>query len=103
MRLILDNLDPYEFELNNGDRLKVKVENCEISPARLNTIPVTNSDKEPELRIFPAEARQRAITYTGNCIMTLAWSKNGHKNASIDFDLGPMPVMVRVSFNLADD
>ncbi|KAG5670198.1 hypothetical protein PVAND_000476 [Polypedilum vanderplanki] len=90
MRLILDNLEPYEFELNNGDRLKVKVENCEILRPRLTSQPEAKIQK-----VFPSEARQRAITYTGNCMMTLAWSKNGHKNASIDFDLGPLPIMIR--------
>jgi DNA-directed RNA polymerase beta subunit len=93
MRLVLKNLEPYEFELINGDRLKVNVENCEIKPPKVNSqIDVV------ERRIFPAESRQRAVTYTGNCTMTLGWIHNGTRQGSIDFDLGPMPIMIRVSY-----
>jgi DNA-directed RNA polymerase beta subunit len=95
MRLILQNLEPYEFELINGERLKVSIENCEIKPPR-----VTAQIDVKEKRIFPAEARQRAVTYTGNCSMSLAWSKNGSKQGLIDFDLGPIPIMIRVSASL---
>lgn len=92
MKTVIDSIKPYEFELVNGEKLKVVIEECSIKPPR-----VTNQIDVKERRIFPAEARQRAVTYTGNCTMTLGWSKNGQRQPSIDFDLGPVPVMVRVS------
>lgn len=92
MKTVLDSIEPYEFELNNGEKFKIVIEDCSISAPR-----VTTQIDVKERRIFPSEARQRAVTYTGNCSMTLGWHKNGVKQASIDFDLGPVPLMVRVS------
>lgn len=94
MKDVLENLQPFEFELNNGEKLKVLIEECNITPPRINS-----QIDVKERRIFPSEARQRAVTYTGNCTMTLGWYKNSKKQASIDFDLGPVPIMVRVSFH----
>jgi DNA-directed RNA polymerase I subunit RPA2 len=92
MKTIIDSLEPYEFELINGERIKIQVENCEITAPK-----ITSQIDVKERRVFPSEARQRSITYTGNCSMTLGWSKNGSRNGSIDFDLGPIPIMIRVS------
>lgn len=93
MQTIIQSLDPYEFELINGERIKIHIESCKITPPTINTqIDVR------ERKVFPSEARQRSITYTGNCSMTLGWSKNDSaRSGSVDFDLGPVPVMVRVS------
>jgi DNA-directed RNA polymerase beta subunit len=93
MQSILDSLDPYEFELVNGEKIKVNIETCEITAPKITT-QIDVYDR----RIFPAEARQRAITYAGNCTMTLQWSKNDVKQAPIEFDLGAIPVMIRVNF-----
>lgn len=90
---MLENIQPYEFELANGEKLKILIEDIVIEPPRVN---LTQIDVR-ERRIFPAEARQRAVTYSGTCKMSLGWSKNGIRQASIDFDLGPIPVMIRVS------
>lgn len=92
MKDVINSLQPYEFELLNGEKLKVSIENCEIAPPR-----VGNQIDVRERRIFPSEARQRAVTYAGTCVMTLAWSVNDKRQVPIEFDLGPIPVMVRVS------
>lgn len=85
MDQVLKSIEPYEFALLNGDKLKVSIESCTITRPE-----VSSQIKVKEKRFFPAEARQRAVTYAGNCHMTLAWSRNGVKNTSIDFDLGPV-------------
>lgn len=90
---VLRNLEPHEFELINGERIKVNIESCDIKPPRIST----HVDVK-EQRIFPAEARQRSITYTGSCTITLGWVKNHTRMGSIDFDLGPIPIMIRVRF-----
>ena len=92
METILKNIKPYEFELINGEKIKLQIESCVISPPRINT----QIDLK-ERRVFPSEFRQRSVTYTGNCSMTVSWSKNDSRQASLDFDLGPIPIMVRVS------
>jgi DNA-directed RNA polymerase beta subunit len=90
---MLEGLKPYEFELSNGEKLKVLIEDVSIAKPR-----VTQQIDVKERRIFPAEARQRAVTYSGNCTMTLGWWKSGKKQSSVEFDLGPIPLMIRVSF-----
>lgn len=92
MQSILKAIEPYEFELTNGEKLKVHIESCQITPPHINA----QIDLK-ERRVFPSESRQRSVTYTGNCSMTLGWSKNGARQPSIDFDLGEIPIMVRVS------
>lgn len=92
IKTILQSIKPYEFELSNGEKLKVKIEDISIAKPR-----VSQQIDVKERRIFPAEARQRAVTYCGNCTMTLAWWKNGGKQTSVEFDLGPIPLMIRVS------
>lgn len=93
MKKVLESIHPYEFELSNGEKLKVVIEEVVIDPPRVPTSQIDVIER----RIFPAEARQRAVTYTGNCKMTLGWYKNEVRQASIDFDLGAVPVMIRVS------
>lgn len=92
LKTVIKNMQPYEFELLNGEKLSIAIEDCSITPPR-----VTSQIDVKERRIFPSEARQRAVTYTGNCTMTLGWQKNGARQPSIDFDLGPIPIMIRVS------
>lgn len=93
IKTVLKSIQPYEFELTNGEKLKVIIEDISIAKPR-----VSQQIDVKERRIFPAEARQRAVTYSGNCTMNLGWWKNGAKQASVEFDLGPIPLMVRVRF-----
>lgn len=95
MRTVIESIEPYEFELSNGEKLKVAIEDINIDKPR-----VSQQIDVKERRIFPAEARQRAVTYSGNCTMNLGWWKNGAKQASIEFELGAVPLMIRVSFCL---
>lgn len=76
----------------NGEKLKVTIEECTITPPR-----VSSQIDVKERRIFPSEARQRAVTYTGDCKIVLGWCKNDVRQVSVDFDLGPIPLMIRVS------
>lgn len=80
---VIKSIDPYEFQLLNGEKIKIQIESISITRPE-----VIAQVKVNERRVFPAESRQRAVTYAGNCHMTLAWSKNDVKNVSIDFDLG---------------
>lgn len=92
IRNVLENLDPYEFEIQNGEKLKLVIENCSISEP---TVPITHVHVR-ERKIFPTECRQRASTYSGKCTLSLGWYKNDIKQPSIDFEMGEIPVMVKV-------
>jgi DNA-directed RNA polymerase I subunit RPA2 len=94
LKQVINSLDPHEFELTNGEKLKVFVEEVNITQPK-----VGSQIDVKERRIFPAESRQRHVTYAGNCSMTLGWYKNGNKQPSLDFDLGQIPLMIRVSIN----
>lgn len=83
MEQAIKSIEPYEFQLLNGEKLKISIESCSITRPE-----IPSQIKANEKRFFPAEARQRAVTYAGNCNMTLAWSRNNVKNTPIDFDLG---------------
>jgi DNA-directed RNA polymerase I subunit RPA2 len=92
METVVKSIKPFEFELLNGEKLKITIEECSITQPRIST-----QIDVKERRMFPSESRQLATTYAGNCTMTLGWSKNGVRQPSIEFDLGPVPVMIRVS------
>lgn len=93
MKTVIKSLEPFEFELINGEKFKIRIDDCTVTPPKVNM-----QIDVKERRIFPSECRQRAVTYSGNCTMTLSWSKNGSEQLPIEFDLGPIPMMIRVSF-----
>ncbi|CRK88797.1 CLUMA_CG002625, isoform A [Clunio marinus] len=90
IQTVIANIDPFEFELSNGEKIKIRIENCSIAKPQIN-----QQIDVKERRFFPAEARQRAVTYGGNCLMTLAWTKNDVNQGTLDFDLGQAPIMIR--------
>lgn len=89
----INHLTPLEFDLNNGEKISIQIEDCVITPPEVPTQMIGTATK----KIYPTECRQRASTYNGVVSMTLGWSKNGDKQPSIDIDLGNIPLMVKVS------
>jgi DNA-directed RNA polymerase I subunit RPA2 len=87
----LSKLNPLEFELPNGEKLFLQIEDCFISnpEVRAELIDVFNK------KIYPTECRQRASTYSGMVTLSLAWTKNGQQQPSVSFDLGEIPAMVK--------
>lgn len=86
------NMLPVKFELLNGERVEIKIENCTISSPQ---IPI-DEIKVKTKQIYPSECRQRAITYKGMCNIRVGWSINGFQKSSIDKDMGELPIMVKV-------
>lgn len=87
----LNNIEPVEFQIETGDRIKLVIEDCSILPP---TVPLGNFNVK-ERRIFPTECRQRGATYKGVCNVKIGWYVNGLKQSSVERDLGEVPIMLK--------
>ncbi|KAK4874170.1 hypothetical protein RN001_013530 [Aquatica leii] len=85
------DIKPVEFEIPNGDRICLRVEdvsiNCPLVP--LGVIGVRDQ------RIFPTECRQRAGTYAGKLNAKISWSVNGDARNYLEKDMGDIPIMIK--------
>lgn len=90
--LIVNNVNPVEFQVNN-DRLKFSINELSFSYPEVpfNTIGVKDRT------IYPAECRQGGSTYKGHLTGRIAWSLNGVEQTEFVKDFGQLPVMVKVS------
>ena len=59
------------------------------------TIPETNVYSR-SVKIFPAECRERAVTYKAKMSLTLCWKVDGQKAGTMDKVVGQVPIMVKV-------
>lgn len=89
----VENIAPIFVELSNGDKIRLRIEECTISPP---TIPL-NAISVKDRRIYPSECRQRGVSYKGMCSARIGWDINGLKQPSVDKDLGEIPIMMKVN------
>lgn len=87
------NIHPVEFEIPNGERVKLFVESITISPPQVPVSCIAAKNK----KIFPSECRQRACTYSGACSVGVGWSINGVPRPTVDKSMGEIPIMLRVN------
>lgn len=87
------NIYPVEFEMPDGDRVKLFVESISIAPPQ---VPITSIGIRTK-KIYPSECRQRASTYSGACTVSVGWAVNGAPRAPIDKNMGDIPIMLKVS------
>ena len=92
----MKTLLPVNLTLANGDRVELRVEDVNIEPPTIpiGTIGVRNH------KVYPTECRQRAATYKGKMNVKVSWSINGRPRETIEKNLGEIPVMVKVIFNI---
>lgn len=86
------DLHPHEFQLPNGDKVKISIEEANISKPLL-PLGIIGSKKQV---IMPSECRQRAATYKGRLSIRIHWSVNGLDQMPFEKDLGEVPIMVKV-------
>lgn len=91
--LAVANINPVEFAVANGDRIKVKIQEAKLSSplAPLGAIGNLNC------KIYPKECKQSAATYKGKLNILIGWSINGKEQVPIEKDLGNIPIMIKVS------
>lgn len=87
------NIHPVEFEIQNGERVKLFVESITISPPQVPATYIAAKNK----KVYPSECRQRACTYSGACSVGVGWSVNGVRRPTIDKSMGEIPIMLRVN------
>lgn len=88
------NIQPIEFEISGGDRVKIFIESISIEKPQVPASCIMVRNK----RINPSECRQRASTYSGVCSVGVGWSINGVPKPVIYKIMGEIPVMLKVSF-----
>lgn len=81
-----------EFSLASGERIKLTFDDCVISNPEIPLDQIGTRNKI----IYPTECRQLGTTYGGQCTVTLQWYKNDVKQPPVNFDLGQIPIMVKV-------
>lgn len=85
------HIHPVEFEIPNGDRVKLFIENISIAQPQVPASCISARNK----KIYPTECRQRQGTYTGACTVGVGWAVNGASRPTVDKSMGEIPVMVR--------
>lgn len=88
----ISDIDPIEFELPTGNRIKLKIQDAHINYSML---PVGVIGARSQF-VYPTECRQRAATYKGKLMTTLEWFIDGKQQISIDKDMGDVPIMLKV-------
>lgn len=88
------NMKPIEFELPSGNRVKLQINSVNISKPRVPETYIYGNNRN----IYPTECRQRKISYGGMCTVEIGIELNGISKASINVDLGRVPIMIKVSF-----
>lgn len=88
-----------EFSLASGERIKFTFDDCVISNPE---IPIDQIGTRNKI-IYPTECRQLGTTYSGQCTVTLQWYKNDIKQPAVNFDLGQIPIMVKVCFKTCEE
>lgn len=93
----INNIDPIEFIIpSNNCQVKLHFEDAHINYSML---PVGTIGAKSQF-IYPSECRQRAATYKGKLVVTLAWSVDGKAKVPIDKDMGEIPLMLKVLTNI---
>lgn len=92
LKTAVEDLVPVEFQLTNGDRIKICIEDA------LFTKPSVPLDMVGvrSLKVLPTECRQRAATYKADFKVRLSLTVN-EKVVTIDRSVGCIPIMVKVS------
>lgn len=87
------NIQPVEFEIPGGDRVKIFIESVSISPPQ---VPPSWINVKGNRKLYPTESRQRASTYAAPCIVGVGWAVNGITRPTVDKSMGEIPIMLRV-------
>lgn len=90
--LIVNNLDPVEFQLNDTT-VKFVLNDLTLNSPEVPLITIGVKDRA----VFPSECRQGGSTYKGHLIATITWYLNGVEQTPFIKDFGPIPIMVKVS------
>ncbi|GFV26919.1 DNA-directed RNA polymerase I subunit RPA2 [Trichonephila clavipes] len=87
---VVKNIPPLEIGLPNGDRIQVNIINAAIGMPGVKQGTIAKT-----IKVYPAECRNRCVTYKGRLLLTISWSKNGVVQDVIEKTIGEVPIMVK--------
>ncbi|XP_029641029.1 DNA-directed RNA polymerase I subunit RPA2 isoform X1 [Octopus sinensis] len=87
----LESLPEHAFRTEYGQIISFNIKDIFIGNPTVSKSNVSGATQ----MLYPAECRQRRISYTGPLIVTLGWSIDGVKQEAIPKHLGDVPVMVK--------
>lgn len=91
LRNIARHMQPCCFMTPAGEKIEISIQDIQISRPQ---VPLSVVDVK-ERKIYPTEARQLHKSYTGMCSVRVAWQVDGIEKASIDVELGEVPIMLK--------
>ncbi len=86
-KVVYDSKDPNRL----GNKLSIRVESVDLAKAVVNMDDKISKDQ----KIYPAECRERMVTYKGRLVLKVCWSINDGPEQSQYKDLGQLPIMLR--------
>ncbi|KAK3916298.1 DNA-directed RNA polymerase I subunit RPA2 [Frankliniella fusca] len=89
--LAVKDLEPVEFQLEDGDVIKFCLDNFQLQSPSVPTGAIGIKNQ----KIFPTECRQSANTYKGRLIGHLRWWVNGQEQTPLKREFGELPIMVK--------
>lgn len=92
-RVVFDGTEETIAQGNLGNRLSFRIESISLGKP-------TSTDKGRsglQSRIYPAECRERLMSYRARMTARISWSVNGLPKQYEERDMGLVPVMVKVS------
>ncbi|GFR32945.1 DNA-directed RNA polymerase I subunit RPA2 [Trichonephila clavata] len=87
---VVKSIPPLEIGLPNGDRIQVNIINAVIGMPGIKQGTIAKT-----IKVYPAECRNRCVTYKGHLQLTISWSKNGVVQDVIEKTIGEVPIMVK--------
>lgn len=91
LNIAVRDLEPVEFQVEDGEIIKISVEGCQIlKPAAPPGMMVVKSPQ-----IYPTECRQSGNTYKGRLVGHVRWWINGKEQTAIKKDFGEIPIMLK--------
>lgn len=82
---------PCSFKTPAGEKIELYLESIHITHPQVPFSVIDVKDRN----IYPTEARQLHKSYTGNCSVKVGWRADGVEKASINVDLGDVPIMLK--------
>ncbi|XP_064598141.1 LOW QUALITY PROTEIN: DNA-directed RNA polymerase I subunit RPA2-like [Liolophura sinensis] len=87
----VQNIEPVEFVLPNDDKIALFIRDATVfSPAVVQT-----NIHATSLKVYPAECRERGVTYKGRLLVNLVWQVNGQVMGNTERVIGEVPIMVK--------
>ncbi|XP_069110170.1 LOW QUALITY PROTEIN: DNA-directed RNA polymerase I subunit RPA2-like [Argopecten irradians] len=85
------NIPATEFALPNGDRVRFKLLDATVYTPRV----AQGNNFAATQKVYPAECRERGVTYKGTIMIQLLWTVNDNRSGTMEKELGAIPIMIK--------